>query len=77
MAKFEYCNLTIAFSTNKIAIFFPNGDTKSTTDKNLIDVMNDLGQEDWELVSVTYLNKMADKMAGVFYFKRELKTISS
>lgn len=72
MTKFEYCNLTIAFETNKIVVSSPNEDLKCTTDENLMDIMNDLGQEDWELVSVIYLD-----MAGIFYFKRELKTISS
>ena len=73
MTQFEYCCLSIAFPSNKILISFPNGDPKCTTDENLMDIMNNLGKEDWELVSVNYL----DDLAGVFYFKRELKTILS
>jgi hypothetical protein len=69
MTKFEYCNLSIAFQTNIIRIAFPNGDTKDTSNENLMNTLNNLGKEDWELVSVIYFD-----LGGVFYFKRELKT---
>jgi hypothetical protein len=69
MTKFEYCNLSIAFQTNIIRIVFPNGDTKDTNNENLMNALNNLGKEGWELVSVVYFD-----LGGVFYFKRELKT---
>lgn len=71
MPKFEYCNLSIAFQSNKIVTYLPNGDTKITTDDCLLNIINNLGKEEWELVSVIYLAEMA----GTFYFKRELKNV--
>lgn len=69
MTKFEYCNLSIAFQNNIVRVVFPNGDSKDTTNENLMNTINDLGKEEWELVSVVYFN-----LGGTFYFKRELKT---
>lgn len=69
MTKFEYCNLSIAFQTNIVRVVFPNGDTKDTTTDNLMNTLNDLGKEEWELVSVVYFD-----LGGTFYFKRVLKT---
>jgi hypothetical protein len=69
MTKFEYCNLSIAFQTNVIRIVFPDGGTKEITSENLMNSLNDLGKEEWELVSVTYFD-----LGGTFYFKRELRT---
>jgi hypothetical protein len=69
MTKFEYCNLSIAFQNNIVRVVFPNGEAKDTTNENLMNTINDLGKEEWELVSVVYFD-----LGGAFYFKRELKT---
>lgn len=68
MTKYEYCNLSIAYQTNVIRVVFPNGDSNDTTTDKLMETLNDLGKEEWELVSVVYFD-----IGGTFYFKRELK----
>ncbi len=69
MTKYEYCNLSVAYSTNIVRVVYPDGESKDTTCDNLMNTLNDLGKEEWELVSVVYFD-----IGGTFYFKRELKT---
>lgn len=68
MTKYEYCNLSIAYQTNIIRVVFPNGESNDTATDKLMETLNDLGKEEWELVSVVYFD-----IGGTFYFKRELK----
>ena len=42
--------------------------SKDTTTEKLIETLNDLGKEEWELVSVEHFD-----IGETFYFKRELK----
>jgi hypothetical protein len=66
MTKFEYCVFQVAYPTNKSEILFPNGEIKDTSNEHVINILNKLGKEEWELVST----KIFD-VAGMFYFKRE------
>jgi hypothetical protein len=68
MTKFEYCIYTHALILKKGSIYFPNGDTLDTSGETMMKVINDLGTEEWELVSVINLENIES-----FHFKRALK----
>lgn len=68
MTKFEYCIYTHAFILKKGSIYLPNGGTIDTSDETMMKVINDLGKEEWELVSVINLENIES-----FHFKRALK----
>lgn len=75
MPKFEYCICNIAYIKNKIVITYPDGNSVDASDKSILEVFNDLGKEEWELVSVNILMPSVPEVspAGSFYFKRNLK----
>jgi hypothetical protein len=70
MKRFEYCyieNVSVGMVQNG-KLIFPNGQKKTLKDKQLADVLNDLGKDGWEMVGcgVYYTSD------HIIYFKREI-----
>jgi Domain of unknown function (DUF4177) len=66
MTKFEYCSYLYEVLSQKGAVFLPNGENIETSKEKIIDIINKLGKEEWELVSAIYYEDIE-----AFYFKRE------
>lgn len=70
MPKWEYEFVTAVWSGNSLQVVVSQSGS-STTSRHLKDVMNDLGQQGWELVDITYDPPGGMKQAFLT-FKREV-----
>jgi len=71
LKKFEYCYIERIIEGNLISgskLILPNDKVVKLSSKDLIDVLNDLGNDHWEMVGCGNVGEPSH----IIYFKREL-----